>query len=127
MVFVAKLRRQSRVWTAWHHRKAVSGAIEGVPFRWLPGGDYATGELDADQVMRLRGQPDVLLEAYGAAPAVEPEARRMPEPAAPVPDATAIRAGTLTLGAMGSAKSVPHAPGWRQRQRELNRATDART
>ena len=121
MTFVAKLRRQSRVWTAWRHRRATSGEIEGVVFRWCPGDDYATGELTVDQVMRLRGQPDVTLEAYGVGlgDCGNAPARTAPEPVAP--DVTTIRAGTLTAEET-ERRSIPHTPGWRKRLREATAA-----
>jgi hypothetical protein len=122
MTFVAKLRRHSPVWKAWQHRHATAGEICGVAFRWLPGGDYVTDELTADQVMRLRGQSDATLEAYGnGATDASDEPRRVPEPVVPVSDATVARAGTLTLDEAARA-SIPHTPGWRKRLRELERA-----
>lgn len=79
MIFRATLRRGFPVWTAWRHRSAPLGDVNGVAFRWVPGDDYATGDLTADEVKRLHGNADVRLECFGGAvpggehPPVSPE------------------------------------------------------
>ena len=66
MTFRAKLRRGLPVWTAWRHRHAAMGVVAGVTFHWVPGDDYATGNLAAEEVTRLHGNANVLLECFGA-------------------------------------------------------------
>ena len=108
MTFRAKLRRNRPVWTAWRHRHAAGGEVAGVAFRWCPGDDYATGDLTADEVKRLHGNEDVLMECFGAATessaAVEP--MPAPTPAEP-PDSSAYDAE--------DPDGSKHLPGWRRR------------
>lgn len=96
MTFRAKLLRGSPIWRLWSTHARAGGTVAGVRFRWTPGGDFVTGDLGADEVARLRGVGDAVLEAFGA----------MPEPSA----ATAVRAA--------SGRAVAHTPGWRKRLRE---------
>jgi hypothetical protein len=66
VTFTAKLRRSAAIWRLWREHRRVGGVIAGATFRWVSGDDYVTGELAADQVVALRGHPEVVLEASGA-------------------------------------------------------------
>lgn len=117
MVFRGTIVRHCLVWRQWRERRATGGLIEGVQFSFVPGDNYATGDLSAAEVTRLRALPQtVRLEAFGAAePPVSPQGEQMrqelladvidpspPPPPLPVPSLS-VR--------------VPHTPGWRARQR----------
>src|SRR5271154_5942594 len=93
MTFRAKLLRGAPVWRHWRGESRTAGTLCGVAFRWTAGDDYATDDLDADQVERLRGHPDVQMETFGALP--------------PSPLATTVRATPLGLTRDGG--SVPPA------------------
>jgi hypothetical protein len=82
MTFTAILRRDSHLWREWRARKAVSAELHGVPFRLVPGLDYVTGELTANQVEALKGHRFVRLEvATGGLPdAVDTNGHDFSEP-----------------------------------------------
>lgn len=61
MTFTARIRRNSAVWNRWHGQNRTGGSIDGVAFR-LSGGGYSSGELSADEVVRLRQYDFVEIE-----------------------------------------------------------------
>ena len=79
MVFRGTIVRHCLVWRQWRERRATGGLIEGVQFSFVPGDNYATGDLSAAEVTRLRALPQtVRLEAFGAAePPVSPQGEQM--------------------------------------------------
>jgi len=114
MTFTARLRRNGRIWTAWRHRHAVGGEVVGVPFRWVPNGDYVTDALNEGQVAALRGEPEALLEAFGTVAATPVAAPAT----ASADDDDDDKPETPQESAERVAQRIPHTPGWRKRLRE---------
>lgn len=128
MTFTARLRRNSHIWTAWHNRHAVSGEIGGVAFRWVPGGDYVTGDLTAGQVAALRGEPEAVLEMFGTEPPADdkidysyllPGLRATPtEPPVITQEGIEAAAAAEAAEADQRSKGAQRVAEWRKRQRE---------
>ena len=68
MQFTATLLRNTPVWWRWRNHQRTGGEINGVPFRWVLGDNFATGVLNEAQVRELRGRVDIEFAAVAAAP-----------------------------------------------------------
>ena len=68
MQFTATLIRNTPVWWRWRNHQRTGGEINGVPFRWVLGDNFATGVLNEAQVRELRGRVDIEFAAVAAAP-----------------------------------------------------------
>ena len=91
MTFTARLNRGSYAWLRASHDRRPMIVVHGVTFRWCPGDDYVTDELDTNQVSLLQQHLDVQIEMTDAAVPVTESA--IDEPAVDEPKFSSRRRG----------------------------------
>jgi hypothetical protein len=119
MVFIARLKRTSSIWHMWRAHNRVGGVIAQVRFKWVPGDNYVTGELDSIQMAALRAHNDVELEMCGGGiPGTstgeplpqKPEAKITVEPSLPLPQASPAPIRRPPLSSSLSSSSLSSSP-----------------
>ena len=72
MRFFARIRRHSTIDKQWRRYPRIGGLVHGVRFGFDANGQFVSGELNSEQISKLRGHPDMEIEGFGALPDMPP-------------------------------------------------------
>lgn len=66
MTFTAYIRPGSAIYNRWREERRLGGQLAGIMFRWVPGNNYISDDLTADQVQSAMTHPAIQVETIGA-------------------------------------------------------------